>query len=87
MDLRESLATKAKTGIWGMDNILPGGFSRGHVFPVEGAPGAHESAIREHLIDGRGLTIGEPLDRFQGVLGGVPIYFGETQPLLQESPA
>jgi circadian clock protein KaiC len=46
--------------------------------------GAHESTIREYRIDGRGLTIGGPLDGFQGVLGGVPIYVGEGKPLLEE---
>ncbi len=46
--------------------------------------GAHESTIREYLIDGRGLTIGGPLDEFQGILRGVPIYFGEGKPLLEE---
>ena len=30
--------------------------------------GAHESTIREYRIDNDGLTIGEPLDEFQGVL-------------------
>jgi circadian clock protein KaiC len=46
--------------------------------------GAHESTIREYRIDGRGLTIGDPLDGFQGVLRGVPVYIGEGQPLLEE---
>ncbi|HXQ06066.1 MAG TPA: ATPase domain-containing protein [Bradyrhizobium sp.] len=46
--------------------------------------GAHESTIREYRIDGRGLTIGDPLDGFQGVLRGVPAYVGEGQPLLKE---
>ena len=45
---------------------------------------AHEATIREYRIDGRGLTIGDPLDGFQGILRGVPIYLGEGQPLLQE---
>ncbi len=45
---------------------------------------AHESTIREYLIDGRGLTIGDPLDGFQGILRGVPIFIGEGQPLLEE---
>jgi circadian clock protein KaiC len=49
--------------------------------------GAHESTIREYRIDKRGLTIGEPLDGFQGVLRGVPIYIGEGNPLLQEKIA
>jgi circadian clock protein KaiC len=46
--------------------------------------GAHESTIREYRIDGRGLTIGDPLDGFQGVLRGVPVYVGEGRPLLEE---
>src|SRR5258705_13337559 len=46
--------------------------------------GMHESTIREFRIDSRGLTIGEPLDGFQGILRGVPVYLGEGQPLLQE---
>src|SRR3977135_2667191 len=33
--------------------------------------GAHESTIREYRIDGRGLTIGGPLDGFQGILRAV----------------
>jgi len=46
--------------------------------------GMHESTIREYRIDQRGLTIGEPLDGFQGILRGVPVYIGAGQPLLQE---
>lgn len=49
--------------------------------------GAHESTIREYRIDGRGLTIGQPLDGFQGILRGVPILAGGGQPLLQELDA
>jgi circadian clock protein KaiC len=45
---------------------------------------AHESTIREYRIDSRGLTIGDPLDGFQGILRGVPVYLGEGQPLLRE---
>jgi circadian clock protein KaiC len=46
--------------------------------------GAHESTIREYRIDSRGLTIGHPLEGFQGVLHGVPVYIGEGKPLLDE---
>jgi circadian clock protein KaiC len=47
--------------------------------------GSHESTIREYRIDRRGLTIGEPLSGFQGVLRGVPVYLGEAgKPLLEE---
>src|SRR3954467_2048186 len=49
--------------------------------------GAHESTIREYRIDSRGLTIGEPLDGFQGILRGVPIYSNEGKPtLMDEAP-
>src|SRR6202158_1009465 len=44
----------------------------------------HESTIREYRIGGRGISIGGPLDGFQGILRGVPVYIGEGQPLLQE---
>jgi circadian clock protein KaiC len=46
--------------------------------------GAHESTIREYRIGRSGLTIGGPLDGFQGVLRGVPVYIGEGKPLLEE---
>jgi circadian clock protein KaiC len=46
--------------------------------------GAHESAIREFRIGNRGLTIGSPLEGFQGILRGVPIYVGGGEPLLEE---
>ncbi|MBR1092124.1 AAA family ATPase [Bradyrhizobium manausense] len=49
--------------------------------------GQHESTIREFLISNRGLTIGEPLEEFQGVLRGVPIYVGQARPLLEEPAA
>jgi len=46
--------------------------------------GAHEDTIREYRIDGRGITLGEPLIGFQGVLRGVPELVGETQQLLEK---
>ena len=46
--------------------------------------GAHESTIREFRIGNDGLSIGEPLNEFQGVLRGVPTYLGEGKPLLEE---
>ena len=38
--------------------------------------GSHETTIREYQIGNNGLTMGEPLDDFQGVLRGVPVYQG-----------
>lgn len=41
--------------------------------------GRHENTIREFSIDSTGLKIGSPLDKFQGVLRGVPQYVaGQT---------
>jgi circadian clock protein KaiC len=45
--------------------------------------GFHESTIREFSISNAGLTIGEPLEAFHGVLSGVPTYSGEKAPLLE----
>ena len=38
--------------------------------------GAHEDTIREYRIDRRGITLGEPLTGFHGVLSGVPSLVG-----------
>jgi circadian clock protein KaiC len=50
--------------------------ARGHVrraiSVVKKRAGAHETTIREYEIDQRGVTLGEPLVGFQGVLRGVP---------------
>jgi circadian clock protein KaiC len=47
--------------------------------------GSHESTIREYRISSKGMTIGEPLETFQGVLRGVPTYLGASNPLLQDT--
>jgi circadian clock protein KaiC len=44
--------------------------------------GAHEDTIREFMITNSGITVGEPLHEFQGVLRGVPTYVGQTTPLM-----
>jgi circadian clock protein KaiC len=44
--------------------------------------GFHESTIREFSISNAGLTMGEPLEAFQGVLRGVPNYTGEQGTLI-----
>jgi circadian clock protein KaiC len=49
--------------------------------------GTHEKTIREFDIDARGLTIGEPLDAFQGVLRGVPNFVGQGSGLMGDASA
>ena len=44
--------------------------------------GMHETTIREFSISNSGLTMGEPLAAFQGVLRGVPNYTGEQLTLM-----
>jgi circadian clock protein KaiC len=46
--------------------------------------GEHEDTIREFRIDRSGITIGQPLTEFQGVLRGVPTYVGKRAPLMGE---
>jgi circadian clock protein KaiC len=50
---------------------------------VKKRTGAHENTIREFQISGRGFAVGEPLEEFQGVLRGVPVYVGHAAPLMQ----
>ncbi|HWI85329.1 MAG TPA: ATPase domain-containing protein [Sphingomonas sp.] len=42
--------------------------------------GTHENTIREYMIDRRGITLGEPLTNFHGVLRGVPSLIGSEGP-------
>jgi len=47
----------------------------------------HEDTIREYRIGEGGLTLGEPLENFQGVLRGVPELIGTDTHLLADSAA
>jgi circadian clock protein KaiC len=44
--------------------------------------GLHEDTIRELMISNQGIALGNPLNQFQGILRGVPIYTGNNSPLL-----
>ncbi len=48
---------------------------------VKKRSGRHERTIRELHLDG-GITVGEPLTNFRGVLTGTPFYKGELQTLM-----
>ena len=48
---------------------------------VKKRTGAHEDTIREYRIDGDGITLGEPLTGFQGVLKGVPTLLEADKPV------
>src|SRR4029453_17481741 len=53
MSLPEPTAGKARSGISGLDDILSGGFSRGHVFLLEGAPGTGKTTVAlQFLLEG-----------------------------------
>jgi circadian clock protein KaiC len=48
-----SIEQKAKSGIWGLDEILAGGFSREHMFLLEGDPGTGKTTIAlQFLMEG-----------------------------------
>jgi circadian clock protein KaiC len=49
--------------------------------------GRHEKTIREFNIGDDGLTLGEPLSGFQGVLRGVPNFVGQGSGLMGDTSA
>jgi len=51
---------------------------------VKKRTGAHEDTIREYQIGARGVTLGDPLTGFQGVLRGVPEMIGDFAMLRRE---
>ena len=51
---------------------------------VKKRTGAHEDTIREFMIGSNGITVGEPLTSFQGVLRGVPALVGDGSLLEME---
>jgi circadian clock protein KaiC len=51
---------------------------------VKKRTGPHEDTIREFMIGANGITLGEPLTQFQGVLRGVPTLLGDGEGLLDQ---
>lgn len=49
---------------------------------VKKRSGDHERTIRECRVARGGMSVGEPLVEFQGVLTGVPEYIGSVEPLM-----
>ena len=49
---------------------------------IKNRGGAHEDTIRELKINGRGLTVSEPLKEFKGILTGTPEFVGDSTSLL-----
>ncbi|MHB2267339.1 ATPase domain-containing protein [Aliihoeflea sp. PC F10.4] len=54
---------------------------------VKKRAGRHEDTIREYSIGDNGLTVGQPLEQFQGVLRGVPTFVGKGTDNLLDNAA
>lgn len=63
------------------------GHVRRAVSVIKKRAGRHEKTIREYDIGPDGLTLGEPLHGFQGVLRGVPNFVGQGSGLMGEASA
>ncbi|MBN9255093.1 MULTISPECIES: ATPase domain-containing protein [unclassified Mesorhizobium] len=61
-----------------------GGRLRRAISMVKKRIGTHEDTIREFKIGQQGLSVGEPLDRFRGILTGVPFFEGKPSELLDD---
>lgn len=59
------------------------GMIRRAISVVKKRGGPHETTIREFRIDHEGISLGQPLKEFQGVLRGVPTYVGSASPLME----
>ncbi len=63
------------------------GHVRRAVSVIKKRSGRHEKTIREFNIGDDGLTLGEPLTGFQGVLRGVPNFVGQGAGLMGDASA
>ena len=55
------------------------GHVRRAISVIKKRAGPHEDTIRECFIGENGMTLGKPIEHFQGVLRGVPEFVGGTQ--------
>ncbi len=53
------------------------------VAAVKKRHGDHDKYIRELMITGEGVVVGEPLREFRGVLTGSPVFIGDTDKLME----
>jgi circadian clock protein KaiC len=60
-----------------------GGEVRQAMSVIKKRGGEHERTIREFRLD-HGIRVGPPLREFRGVLTGVPVYRGDTAPLIKQ---
>jgi circadian clock protein KaiC len=58
-----------------------GGRVRKAISVLKKRSGRHEDAIRELTLDTGGISVGEPLADFRGVLTGVPVFTGDDNAL------
>lgn len=61
-----------------------GGRLRRAISVVKKRVGPHEDTIREFRIGSQGLSVGEPLAQFRGILTGVPLFEGNSSELLED---
>jgi circadian clock protein KaiC len=61
-----------------------GGRLRRAISVVKKRVGPHEDTIREFRISSAGLSVGEPLEEFRGILTGVPFFEGKQGDLLED---
>jgi circadian clock protein KaiC len=54
---------------------------------VKKRTGAHEDTIREFTLSSKGLSVGDALTKFSGVLTGVPTYHGSEEHLMDKTPS
>jgi len=45
--------------------------------------GAHENTIREYLVSEKGIAVGPSLEKFEGILTGVPRFHGEKDSIMK----